>query len=118
MPLQKAVDFEDWGHDRSETAPRCCTDEAGCVVCNALNSRDLETDNTYYNQELIFVVWFLDWSCQQQWWQCNETHWRWREWLAQFSASWSAVLGPPNMWQCSWGLWSPECRPGVRSTFD
>jgi hypothetical protein len=78
----------------------------------------LEIDNTYYNQELLWEVWFLNWSCQQQWWQCSETHWRWRGWLAQFIASWTAVWGLPNMWQYSRGLWTPEYQPGDRSTFD
>jgi hypothetical protein len=40
-------------------APRHCTDEAGCVVCNALTSRTLETDNTYCNQKLLCEVLFL-----------------------------------------------------------
>jgi hypothetical protein len=56
MPIQRAADFEDCSHDRWETAPKHCTDESGCVVCDALNSRNLETDNTYYNQELFFEV--------------------------------------------------------------
>jgi hypothetical protein len=38
-----------------------------CLQC----SRNLETDNTHYNQELLCEVQFLDWKCQQQWWQCN-----------------------------------------------
>jgi hypothetical protein len=48
MPLQKPADFKD-----------CCTDEAGCIVCNALNSRNLEIDDTHYHQELLCEVWFL-----------------------------------------------------------
>jgi hypothetical protein len=71
MPLQKTADFEDCSHNTWGTAPRY-TDEAGCVVCDALNSRTLETDNTSYSQELLCEVWFLDWSCQQQRWQCSE----------------------------------------------
>jgi hypothetical protein len=44
MRIHKAADFEYCSHDRWETAPRWCTDEAVCVVCNALSSRNLETD--------------------------------------------------------------------------
>jgi hypothetical protein len=46
MPLQKSADFEDCSHDRWGTTPRYCINEAGCVVCNALNSRTLGFGNT------------------------------------------------------------------------
>jgi hypothetical protein len=54
MPLQKAADFEDCSHNRWGTTRNCCTDEA-VGVCSAL-----EIDNTYYNQELLWEVWFLN----------------------------------------------------------
>jgi hypothetical protein len=53
MSLQKASGFEDCSYDRWGTAQQCCTDEAGCVVCNSHNSRTLESGNTYYNQEVL-----------------------------------------------------------------
>jgi hypothetical protein len=46
MPLQKAADFEDCSHDKWGTAPRCCTDEAGCVVCTAIHKRSLDIDDS------------------------------------------------------------------------
>lgn len=36
----------------------------------------------HYNQELLCVVCFFHWSCQQQWKQCNNIQWRQRGWLA------------------------------------
>jgi hypothetical protein len=53
MPLQKGADSKDCNHARYGTTPRCCTYEAGCVACNALNTRTLETDNIQYDQELF-----------------------------------------------------------------
>jgi hypothetical protein len=43
-----------WG-----TAPRCCIDEVGCIVCNSLNSRTLESENTYYNKNGFIKCGFL-----------------------------------------------------------
>jgi hypothetical protein len=56
MLLQKAADFEDCSHGRWGTAARYYTDEAQCVVCNALHSRTLNTYSTYYNKELLCEV--------------------------------------------------------------
>jgi hypothetical protein len=36
------ADFEDCNHDRLGIGPRCCIDEAGCVVYSAFNSRTVE----------------------------------------------------------------------------
>jgi hypothetical protein len=52
--LQKAVDFDGCRHDRWG----CYESEAECVACSELNSRSLSDDNTHYNQELLFGVWF------------------------------------------------------------
>jgi hypothetical protein len=40
------------------TGPGCNEGEAECVACSELNSRSLSVDNTLYNQELLFEVWF------------------------------------------------------------
>jgi hypothetical protein len=106
MPLQKATDFEDYSHDRWGTAPRCCTDEAGCVVCNALNSRTLEIDNTYYNQELLYEVWFLDHVSSNdkavKFTEDEKNDWHRLQSLGVQSEHYPTC-------QCSQGLWSPEC---------
>jgi hypothetical protein len=53
VPLQKAADSEDCGHDRRENAPTRYTNEVGCAVCNALYRRSQDIDNTHYNQQLF-----------------------------------------------------------------
>jgi hypothetical protein len=60
VPFQKAADSEDCSYDIWGTAPRCYTDDAGCVACSSFHSRRLEIDNTHGNQELLHEVWFLD----------------------------------------------------------
>jgi hypothetical protein len=40
---RRNINLEDCSHNRWGTAPRCCTDEAECVVCSPLNSRTFET---------------------------------------------------------------------------
>jgi hypothetical protein len=60
MPLQKVPDLEYCSHNRLGAVPRWHIDKVGCIVHNAFHSRSLETDNTQYNEQLFYEVWFLD----------------------------------------------------------
>ena len=62
--------------------------EYGHTVHYAFHNRSLEVD---HYQELLFQVWFSSRSCLQQWWQWNETYWRWQKWLAWSSNTWSTI---------------------------